>query len=562
MILVGACLTASICFAAEAPATTPSNITALIQSLADPDPAARQSAADQLLKIGTPARPELLKAAHSSAPEVASHASEILMKLHWWKISDPPDARRALITYGSLDNEHRADLIDQIAREPGAAPVLLRLAEEDPSDQVGWRAERDLRAIWDEGVNDSLRKMDLTDARPPILALAARAFVGTDHTKASALLHRLIEQDESDPTLDAGELDFAYRLLSADAIEAGDLSAAANLLRQHVRQAADPAQADAATFELFAFYADLGPTAGFDRDVDEFGTSMGNPEVMYAMARIAEHGPDGSPMLGDMLSVAAFSASLASPIGHSEVGETLLDRCWNSRAAREFYGTLALKDEVDPSFSNQIQYIAQHRLAQVNENTENHLLVAEHADRAAELAAQMPDASNVDANATLPEAYWHRLRAARDAHDEKTEQEYLGKLMALPAEDSDASIEVYRTLMSQGKTDQAKKYFETAYDASQKKLELMADDAEELNNIAWLCASCGQRVPEALKYAADAVARQPEVFAFIDTAAAANAAAGNFTEAARLEKRALAMRPADEFMRQQFEKYQKAAAGR
>jgi hypothetical protein len=133
-------------------------------------------------------------------------------------------------------------------------------------------------------------------------------------------------------------------------------------------------------------------------------------------------------------------------------------------------------------------------------------------------------------------------------------------LMALPAEDSDASIEVYRTLIAQGKGDQAKAYFEKAYDASQKKLVLMANDAEELNNVAWLCACCGQRVPEALKYSAAAVARDPEVFAFIDTAAAANAAAGNFAEAARLEKHALAMHPADEFMRQQFEKYQKVAA--
>jgi tetratricopeptide (TPR) repeat protein len=166
----------------------------------------------------------------------------------------------------------------------------------------------------------------------------------------------------------------------------------------------------------------------------------------------------------------------------------------------------------------------------------------------------------VDPNAILPQVYWHRLHAAREAHDLKTEQEFLDKLLALPPDDSDASIEVYRTLIEQGKADQAKAYFEKAYNASWAKLSLMRSDAEELNNIAWLCASCGQRIPDALKYSAEAVARQPEVFAFIDTAAAANAAAKNFTEAARLEKRALSMRPADDFMRQLYDKYEKEAA--
>lgn len=555
-VIVVLCLFAAKTFAAQGASTAPSDISALIQSLGDPDPAIRQHAAEKLTDMGTKVRPELLKAVRSASPQIASRASEILMKLPWGQISDPAEARRALIAYGNLNNQQRCDLIDQIAGVPGVGPVLLRLAQEDPSDEVAWRAERALRFVADEQVNDALRKLDLTDARAPILALAARAFMGVDPSKARTFLRRLIELDQSDPTLDAGELDFAYRLLCADAIVAGDLRGAASLLRQHIRQSADQAQADAATFDLFAFYADVSPAADMDRDLDEFSAALGQPEIMYAMARIAAQGANGSPLLADALSHAAYAESMASPLEHLAIGQILLQRCWISPAAREFYAAIALKDEVDPNYALRIEFFSQQRLAQLNENTENHSLVAEHAQRASELAAQMVDSSDVDPNAALAEADWHRLHVARESHDEKGQQEYLAKLMAMPADDSDASIEVYRTLISQGKTDEARAYFIKAYAASQAKLAQSHDDPEELNNLAWLCACCNQHLPEALKLSAQAVARAPDEFAFIDTAAAANAAAGNFAQAAKLEKRALALRPADDFMRHLVEKYE------
>src|SRR5207248_9971351 len=113
-------------------------------------------------------------------------------------------------------------------------------------------------------------------------------------------------------------------------------------------------------------------------------------------------------------------------------------------------------------------------------------------------------------------------------------------------------------LKSLGAADEAKAYFETAYRAQKAPLCLRLTAAEALNNLAWLCARCGERADEAVALAGRAMALEPENYAYIDTAASAQFAAGNAPEAARLERRALIMRPCDPFMLRQLETFERA----
>lgn len=81
----------------------------------------------------------------------------------------------------------------------------------------------------------------------------------------------------------------------------------------------------------------------------------------------------------------------------------------------------------------------------------------------------------------------------------------------------------------------------------QAVLKVKPDHALALNNIAWLKLETGQ--PGALAYAERAVAAAPNVPALLDTLALALAADKQPAKAIELQRRALAMRPTDPFMR-------------
>ena len=91
------------------------------------------------------------------------------------------------------------------------------------------------------------------------------------------------------------------------------------------------------------------------------------------------------------------------------------------------------------------------------------------------------------------------------------------------------------------------------------KLEVRLEAAKSLNNLAWLCARCGERLDEAVSMSERAMALEPASYENIDTAASAYFAAGDFARAVQLEKRALNMRPCDPFMQRQLARFEKGA---
>ncbi len=83
--------------------------------------------------------------------------------------------------------------------------------------------------------------------------------------------------------------------------------------------------------------------------------------------------------------------------------------------------------------------------------------------------------------------------------------------------------------------------------------------AEYSNNLAWLCARCGEHLDEAIKLADQALTIEPDNYGYIDTAASAYFAAGHADKAVKLEKRALIMRPNDPFMHRQLQRFEAGA---
>src|SRR2546423_9582329 len=178
-----------------APTTAPGDrAAALIQSLGDPDPLTRQRAAQKLTEMGAAARPALVKAAQGGSLQIASRATDLLMKLPWSIQSDPARVREALNGYGDANNDQRKNIIENLYKLSGAEPALLRLVQEEPNDAVAWYAATALRFIENQRMSAKLRKLDLKDARAQLVALAAQAQWTVNRDKSLELYRRVIEQ--------------------------------------------------------------------------------------------------------------------------------------------------------------------------------------------------------------------------------------------------------------------------------------------------------------------------------------------------------------------------------
>jgi tetratricopeptide (TPR) repeat protein len=539
--------------------TAPDNtVDQLIQSLGDPDPSMRQRAAEKLAAMGTAARPALVQAARSPSPQISSRAAEVLMRLPWWIPSDPDKVREELVKYGAGGNEDRKQVISELAIIPGGEPALLRLVQEEPSDAVAWHATLALRLLEDDKSSQALRAMDLTDSRVQVVALAARAFLPVDHAKGIELLRRAVEDDADDDGSDEANLDFAYRVLIADALDKSDLKGALKLQRLRVQRAANAGDASPAVFELLALYADHGITDEFTDDLTDNAASLGKPEVMYALARLENLLPDGSNLLKDALGRCALAGSLTSDESHLRVAAALSDRAWDDETRQELYPILAYNEPHPDMMRLSMRYEAHRLLALTAEIEDDHPGIVEN------LEAQMKDletspGGSDDATAQLKNQIdSHKMHIALANNDKRTADKLLHELITIPDPDTDVAIEVVNALKSQDRGEDAENYFNKAYRLQKEKITgVPLKIGENLNNLAWLCARCGERGDEAVAMAKRAMAVDPGNYMYIDTAASAYFVAGDSAKAVELEKSALNMRPRDVFMQRQLEMFEK-----
>jgi tetratricopeptide (TPR) repeat protein len=153
----------------------------------------------------------------------------------------------------------------------------------------------------------------------------------------------------------------------------------------------------------------------------------------------------------------------------------------------------------------------------------------------------------------------HRLLAARRANDPATAKKELETLLAQAADmELDAAIDVVAYLRDLGRKDEAAQLFNQAYE--RQKARPAQNRATQLNNLAWLCARCGEKLPEAIEMSKRANRLEPDNAGYWDTSAEANFVAGNPDEAVKLESRALGLKANDRFMTRQLERFKQGAA--
>jgi tetratricopeptide (TPR) repeat protein len=546
------------------PATAPAD---WIARLDDPDPAVRQQAAQKLIALGPAARQPLIAAANSPQPALRSAAAAILLQLLWYAPGDPPPIRAILEHYGALPPADRRTVIhrlralanDEKTRD-GAWNALIRLLEEEPNQDVRWSLVAALRTDRRPDDLKRLRAWPGADQTSPALTLRGWAWLPIDQAQALALFQQALALEAAHPTQDGGTLDIAFDLLVRHHLARQEFDAAAAVRRQQAMRQPVGDEADEplsrALFSLFALHARHGPLAGFHDDVARFAPALHRPALVYAMGQLYAHA--GQPMVAQALYQAAYAAGAASPAARLEVAELLMSQGWYALAERELNAVLAAAGNARQA----IGALAHLKLKTIAAACGNDFQAARHLQSVLEQRLTVVQTKTltgqttvVDNQALWAEVYWRYARAAQAEGDTAAMNKQLDSLLALHPNDPDLAQELVPLLKQLKRPQDAQTVFAAAYTAARAAVEARPDDPEPLNNLAWLCARCDERLEEARALAGRALALSPDNAAYLDTAAEVHFRLGRRAHAIRLEKQALRLRPDNSFMRRQLERF-------
>ncbi len=550
-----------------------------IADLGQADPARRGEGFEKLVAMGRDARPMVLRACESEDPGIAAQAQSILLRLPWERASDPEPVRKLLGEYGNPDGAFRLMVLEKLAALTPAqsGEPLIRLLQEDPSATVRWRIVGILRRGPAEEEDDppatlleatpvrkSLRELDPSTQSAPLLAAIGWGWWGVDRTKALALFRRSVEADVSEPAPDFGAMAFVFRALVVDAVGGKRWEEVAELYRRRHSRAESPGdgvETAGDVAELFALHAVCGPLDSFAGDVQIYARYLGTPGVMYALSHAYQNA--GEPVMARALEESAFVASLYSPSARLAVGDFLLKHGWAAQAQREFEAVVSLSMGEQRVYASNARF----RLGAIAIRRGDDFAAAEQLRLGMEDAARTPGAMVTrgagDHAATGAEAeqaiwaeiHWRYLRAATGRGDSVAAKRHLEDLLKLKADNADVALDVIPLLKEQHRDEEARRFFDKAYESLSQRLKANPTSTEALNNLAWLCARSGERLDEAMGLAERAVAAEPGNAAFLDTYAEALYRAGKVDQAIAMETRALKIRPDDAFMKSQLERF-------
>jgi len=550
-----------------------------VQGLASADPAARKAAAEALVKIGWGARPAVLNAVKSPDPELRSGAAVVLVHLPWYAPDDPLSVRSELTNYAQLSSVDRRAALARLYRQHDRAAfeAILRVLLEDPRAEARWDAAGVLRTT--AAAIPRLWKIDPDRTgqgdSAPVLAVVGWAWQVKDPARGIDLLRRSAELESRRPTADPASMAFVLDTLVGELIGARRYDEAASWARRRCdleTAAADDARdggddSSDQVFALFALHAEYGPLKGFAGDVEKYAAQLKRPPLMYAIGKLYDR--CGQRILGDAIERAAFAAGLDSQEARLAVGQELWERGWYDLAERELRAVIAVKGQ--PAMHSQHEANARFRLAAIAARRGDDFDAAEQLRQALDTArssrgmlrthaGRRDERTGMEAEQVVAaEMHWYYLKAAVTKKDDAAAASHADALVDLANTGAvagmDVALDLVPTLNKIGRADDARKYFARVYQQAKATLDAEPESPEAMNNLAWLCARCDERLEEALKLGQAAVAAAPENAAYLDTLAEVNFRLGRKDDAVKFETRALDLRPGDDFMKAQLERF-------
>jgi tetratricopeptide (TPR) repeat protein len=553
------------------------DIPKLVAALSDPDPGVRTEAAMRLEHIGAPARAAVLKATKSDDPEQRSRAAQVLRKLPWWTEDDPPAVRALLGHYGNEGDgdaaiiggpgasERAFEVIRQLD-EINAFDALLRLLNEEPTDSIRWQIVVELLGNGAARTNPAVRELKPADDDAASLMLSGATWLPFDKTRALGLLRRAIDADQRRPSNDGGVLAFAYEQLVDAAIDAADLTGAADLLRREIprdgiarwRRYRRTEGSHPSLAKLAALHAYFGPFAGYDDDASAAA------DAVESLTTVLENISQLFAQLGQPVPLPTDDTASLGPDDRYVAAQFLQQHDFLDAAEMELTSAIAAKKA---STTDQNVFDANYLLllARVAGQQENDDLAVACYERSLRIQAggdlsydpNDPQADAERRREVQAQLLYRKARSAQKRGDVAAADKQVKQLLDLPMGNTDSSIDAVRWLKETSRAAEAKQVFDRIYADAKAKLDAAPQPlkAEARNNLAWLCARCGERMDEAVDLARLATRDEPDNSAYLDTLAEANYRAGRATEAIRIEKRALELSPNNKFMIEQIERF-------
>jgi tetratricopeptide (TPR) repeat protein len=565
--------------AAPDPDAEVASLDQLVVRLASSDPQERDRAAKTLIAKGAEARPAVMRAMRSEDPELRAGAARVLLKLPWYLPDDSPNVRRLLEQYSQLDSLARIQVVGALSELSNHGyDALERLIVEEPDDQVKWAVARMVRYCFRDAVLEEFRQLVTPDgaeaipgtASAPLLAAAGHAWFAKDMKRGAALLRAAIDMDSRQRANDMGELVAAYERVEHVLLLDGRYDEIAQLLRMRIerglgadtdwRAEEEQNAAPVGVLDLFALHARFGPLTSFAQDLKDQARWLGDPRIAYCIARAYERG--GNRALADVVAHAAKITTVAAPRTRFSIGAFLLHQGWHDWAEGEFAAVLSLSDS-QPELTHANAHF---RLSLVEQARNDDLLAATHLESAMKLhEAGRGQLRNTTEREQWQEVHWRYMKAAQKSGDNAEMYRRLDELMADAAALGNPDIvnDVVPLLKERARDKEAKELFDRTYQQFKQKIDtgVDMDHPRDKNNLAWLCARCGENKQEALALAKAASAAMPDNAAFMDTLAEAHFQVGEYDKAVEIEKKVVLLRPGDRFLDGQLRRFQDSAAG-
>jgi tetratricopeptide (TPR) repeat protein len=561
------------------PAVLNPAIRELFEQLAADDPKLRDDATQRLVNYGPLIRPALLQASRHAQPlELRFRAARVLCQMPWTTPQDPPAVQSVLQEYRSPQPEVRAAVVRRMGAVVGepAFDALLRLLAEEPGDDVRWTIVQQLRGFTAPALRSRLRgelqqNAAAADDDLPNLAAQAWGWQSTDPERAAVLFRRCADlaAARGDATDDQGEIALILRLLVVRATNRGERDPGAELTRRLVLMGAEP------PLELFVFHAQHGPCRGLEQDIclapdGLFDTAEG----LYVLGHI--HARRNEPLLAIACYRSAGLAALSSQEAHERVAAFLLKNQWYELAEVEFQAAIATPG-ADKAEHDADAFVG---LALCATGRGDDAAAAEHLATVMQLVKNIPGRDLAHAAQFHAELDWHALRAARARGDwtgvaERAESLLNFERAAQAAANNnnnndnagqhqqrytspmygEMAIDLISSLKHLGRSADAAPIFQHFFDYCRAELDADPHGADPLNNLAWLCARCGEHIDQAVAWSTEAIHLAPANAAYLDTAAEAAAQQGRWQDAAQLESAALKLQPGDRFMLSQLDRF-------
>lgn len=551
-----ACLL-SICCASStvARAADSKDIPGLIDSLADSDAARRQQAADALAEIGPPARQQIVAAARSDNPEIRAQAAQILRKLPWSLPTDPEEVQAALKPYGQADDSERAELARVLDLRLHATDVVLRLFNEEPSDSVRWFMTL-LLIDSDDAILERLRKQNPPDDDGPGLLLVGEAWTERDRSKAQSFFRRAVEAAAIHPTSDSGILNStAVRQLVFATIEAQDFNAAADLLRKQIPRErgmrrsffGNDEMSSSSLSSLRSLHEYFGPLRGYAWDTQTWGMKPPKATVLAAMLTT--------------LSPLGFTPPLPTGLHDNlsasqryEAGRFLFQQGLNEAAEVELRRpSRTLNRRIDYNEPRRLILLSLITAARDDDNATAYLIERAFALKDRQTLSFGTLRSEEDLRAEL---HFRNAKIAHAAGDLARANREVAQLVDATPTTPDLTIAFVTWLKQTSRVKEAQTLFKRVYEAEAAALaKVESHKATARNDLAWLCARCGENLDEAVRLAKLATDEAPNIAAFLDTYAEAKYRTGQVEEAIKIETRAAELSPDTKFMKEQLARF-------